>query len=183
MADVGGYLQEYFKTAQQVVFDPAEFFSTQGTLEEYRPALYFAVTSSLVFSMLSNTVQEILQLAGLMQQAAGGIVTSYLTSLAAGVLAGVIAPFIGAAAYHIFVYLFKGNSYVRTYCVVAYATAVTAFFGWIPLANVVAALYSLYVTYRGIRELHEFSRGRSIAVLFLPLIVFIVLLGAVPAAV
>jgi hypothetical protein len=47
--------------------------------------------------------------------------------------------------------------------------------GWIPLVNIIAAIWSLIVEIIGIRQLHELTTGRAILAVLIPIILAIIL--------
>lgn len=71
-----------------------------------------------------------------------------------------------------------------TFRVVCYVSAIQLL-TWIPILNIIAGIYGLYVAYFGIREVHATTRQRAAAVVAIPVLVLIVLailFGAVLAA-
>lgn len=186
------WLRDWWETAKAVIRSPQAFF--QGAEPgEAGESLRFAAISYLVYGAI---------IGGFMAVAGGGsaLVGAGLSNLSAVVflpvylivapIAGVVGTLVGAAVIHLVVHLLGGQGFDRTLSAVAYATVVQALLGWIPIVNVFAALYVLYVQIRGIEAFHGFSTGRAaLAVLLLPLlIVIIAFLGmaasfaAVPAA-
>src|SRR5215207_6763096 len=58
--------------------------------------------------------------------------------------------------------------------VVCYVSAIQLL-TWIPILNIIAGIYGLYVAYCGIREVHATTRQRAAAVVAIPVLVLIVL--------
>lgn len=177
------YLDEYWQQAKTVVFSPEEFFAGKDDRDVYQDAIVFAIVSSVIFALLNATASRIMASAGIfMQPAQIPLLQQYIAALGTGALSGLIGPFIIGGIYHLIVLLFGRKGYAKTFQVIAYTTAVNAFFGWIPFINLLAWLYGLYVTYLGIRELHNFSKGKAVAVVLIPFVGFLLLFIALASA-
>lgn len=161
------FLDEWFENARNVVFSPSEFYREVDRHEGYVYPAQFAALSFLVAGVLTGLVDLVFPstIAG-----SSGL-TSILFGAIGGVVGGLIGLFIGAGLVHIFVYLFGGRGYQTTFEALAYSTAVTAFFGWIPFINFVAGLYALYVNIRGVEVFHDLSFGRAAASVLLPALI------------
>lgn len=64
--------------------------------------------------------------------------------------------------------------FYNTLRVIAYTSA-TTLLDWIPVVGLLASLDGLYLTFVGIREMHETTTGRALAVVALPVVLFVVL--------
>lgn len=166
-------LQEWFETAKQVVFSPTQFFQQRQPEQDVMGLMKFATISLVISGVLTGLV-AIAQNAIL-----GGLTMEVWISPVAGILGGVLGGtlgiLIGGGILHIFVYLLGGRGYMDTVNVAAYVTAIEAFFGWIPLVNIAAGLYGLYVQVRGIENIHNMSTGRAAAAVLLPVLIVLIL--------
>ena len=89
-----------------------------------------------------------------------------------------IALYIGAGIYHLLVLLFvrpNGTDFEATLRIYSY-TSVVALLDWMPVIGILASLYGLYLAFVGVREMHETSNGRALAVILLPAAFFVYLL-------
>ena len=53
---------------------------------------------------------------------------------------------------------------------------------WIPIVNIVAAIYGVVLSVFGIREVHATSTGRAVAIVLIPVAVVLVVIVLVGAA-
>lgn len=167
-------MQEWFDTSKQIVFDPKTFFDGTETHEDYRYAIKFAITSGVIFSVLSALVS-------LGQSVPTGVMLSEkMMALALGPVLSpifaVIGLLFGTAVFHALIYLAGGRGAHKTADVVAYTSAVQTFFGWIPIVNILAGIYGLYVYIVGFREVHELSTLRAAAVVLVPIFVVVAIM-------
>lgn len=168
---------EWLDIAKSVVFHPAGFYRDIVGEEGLGGPLVFAIISLLIAGILRVAVSLILGGAVPMIAETGSL-TDIGIRLAGIVVAAPIAVLISAAVMHLFVFLLGGRGYGRTVQVMAFSTAVTAMFGWIPIIGAVSALYLIYVQIVGVRELHGFSTARAAAAVLLPVIIAAVLAAA-----
>ncbi|MFB6294678.1 MAG: YIP1 family protein [Candidatus Nanohaloarchaea archaeon] len=176
-----GWFSEWFRQGRSLLAGPARFFDRfQGPVTTAYAAK-FAATSLLVMAVLDVALGGFLLVAA--PQLIPGIdVAALLTNAGMTVIGGIIGVFVSAAILHVSVYLLGGRDMERTLTVVAYATAIQAFLGWIPLVNLIGVLYVMYAQLRGIEKLHRFSLGRATAAFLLPVIVIAVILGGLALA-
>lgn len=165
------WAHKWFETAKQVVFSPTAFFE-QSEPADIGGSMAFAVTSLLVSGLISFLLFVVLSL-GFAAPEPMMIGIRFASAIFAAAIGGTIGILIGAGLIHIFVYLLGGRGYEQTVDVVGRSTAVQAFFGWIPLVNVLASIYTLYVQVVGIKNRHNFSTGRAVAAVLLPLIILL----------
>lgn len=135
----------------------------------------------LTFSLLSITIAAYLSLA--VQVARNPIMLQYPTEMIpllvlgalTGLVGGTVIILLWGALTHLFVRSLGGGTYHQTVVATAYATAVTAFAGWIPVLRLLAPLYLVYVQFVGIQQLHDLSRNHAAVAAALP---YLVVLGA-----
>ena len=82
-----------------------------------------------------------------------------------------IGIFFSGAFQHIFVLLFGGEGGIaQTLKAMMYSAVPVLVLGWIPIVNIIAAIWSVVLLILGIRELHQISTERSIATVLIPII-------------
>lgn len=87
----------------------------------------------------------------------------------------ILGLYIGAGIYHLLVLLFvgpTGTGFEATLRVFAYTSAIDLL-SWIPVAGMLAGLYGFYLTFVGIREMHETSSGHAFAVILLQMVLLV----------
>lgn len=166
------WLKDWFDTAKQVVFSPSQFFANLEPEDSAMPLVGFAVTSSMIAVILNavfiRSFDTVLYYSIIQET------SSLIQLILVGVIVGTIGPFIIAAFYHVFIYLLGGRGYMDTVNIAAYSTAVQAFFGWIPVINIiVSGVYAYYVWIKGIEELHDFPTARAVVVMIVPVILIL----------
>lgn len=166
------YLENWFENAKEIVFRPSQFFEAVRPSEGYDQPLQFALVSLVIGSVLGSVVTYVLG-SQLGTYTAGAGPLSILGSSAQSIVGGLIGLFLWAGIVHLFVYLLGRKEYRKTFEVISYATAVTAFFGWIPVLNLFAGLYSIYVQARGIENYHQLSFGKALAAVLIPTLVIL----------
>ncbi len=135
---------------------------------------------------------------GAKQLAVGGAIAGFVTGLftfnpismvVMSILFAIIMPIallIGTGIYWIFAKLLGGKgSFSAQYYVTALYAAPLSIPGAIPIVGMLVGLYEIYLAFLTIREVHELSTGKTIAVLLIPALIVIVLailaMGAVLA--
>jgi hypothetical protein len=92
-------------------------------------------------------------------------------------MGGAIGVFVVAGIAHLLVRLVVGANnagFGATFRVAAY-TSVTSLVSWIPFVGGLLALYGIYLSVVGIREMHNTTTGKALVVVVLPAIVIVVL--------
>lgn len=88
--------------------------------------------------------------------------------------ASLIGVFFTGLFHHIFVLLLGGEQGVaQTLKAFMYSTVPTLVLGWIPIINVIAAIWSFVLLILGIRELQKISTASAIAAVLIPVVLFI----------
>lgn len=171
-----GLIERWFDDAKSVIVEPSSFFA-EADRDGFGYPLKFAVISLVIAGVLSS-ISSLLW--GSVFGSASFAIANALGSLIGTVIGGVIGLFIGAALIHIFVILFGGEGYGRTFAVLAYATALSplgALLGFIPilgaLAGIVVGLYGLYVEVKGVEIFHGLTTGRAALAVILPIVIII----------
>ncbi len=86
--------------------------------------------------------------------------------------------FISGTFLHLGVYVAggkKGSN--QTLKALVYTSTPSLLFGWIPVMNIIAGMWSLGLNIIGIREFHEISTGRAILAVLIPLIFLLSLIA------
>jgi hypothetical protein len=171
---------DFFATAQQVAFQPREFFARLPRRGDYAGPLLF----SLICVEVSTFFGGLLTLAGVpwrygpAWQPATGTVGGWIAALIFAPLGAIIGLFILAGVTHLLVLLVLGAGnagFEATFRVAAY-TGVTNLVSWIPIAGPLAGLYGIALAIVGIRELHGTTTGKAATVVLLPFLVLFALI-------
>ncbi len=115
----------------------------------------------------------------LVAEPGGSVAAVIVVILAVLVLAPLLVLlglYISAAIYQILVWIFvwpTDTGFDPTLRVISYTSAVELL-NWIPVVGLLASFYGLYLAFVGIREMHETTTGRALAVISLPVVFFVV---------
>jgi hypothetical protein len=102
--------------------------------------------------------------------------TSALASILFAPIGGAIGIFVAAAIQQLLVRLVVGENnqgFASTFKVASY-TQVTALVNWVPVIGPLIALYGLYLSVVGIREIHGTTTGKAALVVLIPFLVVLV---------
>ena len=102
--------------------------------------------------------------------------TSALASILFAPIGGAIGLIVVAAIQQLLVRLFVGeenSGFASTFKVASY-TQVTALVNWVPVIGPLIALYGLYLSIVGIREIHGTTTGKAALVVLIPFLVVLV---------
>ncbi|HEX5505877.1 MAG TPA: YIP1 family protein [Thermomicrobiales bacterium] len=173
-------VEDFFATAQQVAFQPREFFARLPRRGDYAgPLLFFVICVEV-----STFFGGLLKLAsvpwryGPAWQQAPETVGGWLAALVFAPLGATIGLFILAGIVHLLALLVLGAGnagFEATFRVVAY-TGVTNLVSWIPVVGPLVGLYGIYLAIVGLRELHGTTTGKAALVVLLPFLVLFALL-------
>ena len=189
--DLGDPVQGFIRTAREVLTEQVGFFRglpRQGSLV---PALVFALISVAVTFIVVGLITTLVNVATGVQ-GAGGALGGYIVSLILIPILATASLFIAAGIYHLVVILLvkpAGSGYAATFRAIAYpsvlslVTIVTTILSLIPiLGPILGFLISLLVgvaavvlNVLGVRELHATTTGKAVAVVLIPVAVFIIL--------
>ena len=104
------------------------------------------------------------------------VIVVILAVLVLAPLLVLLGLYISAAIYQILVWIFvrpTDTGFEATLRVISYTSAVELL-NWIPVVGLLASFYGLYLAFVGIREMHETTTGRALAVISLPVVFFVV---------
>ena len=190
--DLSSPARSFVRTVREVLFEPVGFFQRLPPEGKALNPVLFALACALIsapLSLLAAPFDPLLtddtrglrdSLAGLTAEPGGSVAAVVVVILAVLILAPLLVLlvlYISAAIYHILVWIFvrpTENGFQATLRVVAYISAVDLL-TWIPVVGLLASLYGLYLAFVGIREMHETTTGRALAVISLPVAFFVIL--------
>jgi hypothetical protein len=180
--DLSNPLESFADVVRRVVLQPVGFFAGLPRRGSLLNPLVFA----LICTEIAAIVGGILSLAGV----GGAFVTGYgfqapenqglgefVGSVVFAPIGGAIGVFVVAGIAHLLVRLVVGANnagFGATFRVAAY-TSVTSLVSWIPFVGGLLALYGIYLSVVGIREMHNTTTGKALVVVVLPAIVIVVL--------
>ena len=180
--DLSNPLESFADVVRRVVLQPVGFFAGLPRRGSLLNPLVFALICTEIAAILGG----ILSLAGV----GGAFVTGYgfqapenqglgefVGSVVFAPMGGAIGVFVVAGIAHLLVRLVVGANnagFGATFRVAAY-TSVTSLVSWIPFVGGLLALYGIYLSVVGIREMHNTTTGKALVVVVLPAIVIVVL--------
>jgi hypothetical protein len=180
--DLSNPVESFADVVRRVVLQPVGFFAGLPRRGSLLNPLVFA----LICTEIAAIVGGILSLAGI----GGAFVTGYgfqvpenqglgefIGSVVFAPVGSAIGVFVVAGIAHLVVRLVVGATnagFGATFRVAAY-TSVTSLVSWIPFVGGLLALYGIYLSVVGIREMHHTTTGKALVVVVLPVIVIVVL--------
>lgn len=189
--DLSNPMRSFASTVRGVLFEPVRFFRGLPRRGRALNPVIFTLVCALISVPLAFLVAPLDplgrddmtdlrdSLARLVAEPGGSVVAVIVLVLAVLILAPLLALlnlYISAAIYHILVWIFARpteSGFEATLRVVAYTSAIDLL-TWIPVVGLLASLYGLYLAFVGIREMHETTTGRALAVIALPVVFFVV---------
>lgn len=190
--DLSNPVNSFFDVVRRVVFQPVRFFSGLPRSGVVLNPLLFALICIVISAILS----AVLVLAGVQenpgfnpnpQNALPSVFTprSAWASIILAPVGGTIGLFVAAAIQQLLVRLIVGannSGFGATFRVASY-TQVTSLINWIPVVGPLLALYGLYLSVVGIREMHGTTTGKAALVILIPfalvlLVALVVLVAA-----
>jgi hypothetical protein len=176
-------VNSFVDVTRRVVLQPVRFFAglprSGGLLNPLVFALVCVVISAILSAVLVLTgVQQNPGFNPNPQNAIPSVFapTSALLGIVFAPIGGAIGLFIAAAIQQLLVRLFVGENnsgFGATFRVAAY-TQVTSLVNWIPILGPLLALYGLYLSIVGIREVHGTTTGKAALVVLIPFAVVLV---------
>ena len=182
----------FVSTARGVLLNPTSFFRGIARQGDFLNPAIFALICALISALLGGLVSLLFApfLAGPEdtggEALAGGLV-GFIVTLILSPIYTAVALLIGAGIYHLLVLLLVRPSHAgfeATFRVVCYVAA-TQLVSWIPIVNIVAGVWAIVLSVFGIREVHNTTTGRALAIVLIPVAVvllLVLLLGALIGA-
>jgi hypothetical protein len=164
--DLARPIESFVETARTIVFQPVAFFSRlprQGNLG-----------SPLIFALICYGISALIS--GVIGLLSGHDIGALIGGVVAAIIGGAIGLFIVAGIAHLLVILIVGSTnsgYEATFRAAAYSS-VSSLVSWVPVVGPLAGLYGLVLAIVGIRELHQTSTGKAIAVALVPIVFLVV---------
>jgi hypothetical protein len=184
-------VNSFFDVVRSVVLQPVRFFAGLPRSGALLNPLLFA----LICIMISAILSAVLVLLGV--QANPGfnpnpqnaipstfVPTSAIASIILAPIGGTIGLFVAAAIQQLLVRLIVGannSGFGATFRVASY-TQVTSLVNWIPIVGPLLALYGLYLSIVGIREMHRTTTGKAALVILIPFAVVLLVALVIMAA-
>ena len=178
--DLSNPANSFVDVARRVVLQPVRFFAGLPRGGNLLNPLVFALVCIVVSAILSG----LLVLLGVQQNPGFNpnpqnaipstfAPTSALASILFAPIGGAIGIFVAAAIQQLLVRLVVGENnrgFASTFKVASY-TQVTALVNWVPVIGPLVALYGLYLSIVGIREIHGTTTGKAALVILIPFLV------------
>ncbi len=175
----------------EALFHPGRLFAGVKT-QRIGGAFVSLFLAVVIGTMLTTLVQLVFPQRSFIQSLAFGFVSYVPFAESAminvtGLVLAMAFSFIAAGFLHLFVIVFGGKGgYRDSYKAVAYSWTPALLFGFlgVPLGAVVAGgetalivflLWGLWILIKGLSALHEFSAGRAILILIMPVVALIVI--------
>jgi hypothetical protein len=151
------YVRRWSMLTRHLVFQPTFFFENFNVRESYGfPAAYVTV-SALIGAGVVALLSFLLNLSQPMDALVGSAVV-----LALFVPVTLLSFGVRVLVAHGVVYAFGGRGLSRTLEAFAYPTVVTMTTAYIPLVNLVAGLYGLYLQTKCLGGFHDLSDGKAL---------------------
>ncbi|MDR2855059.1 MAG: YIP1 family protein [Methanomicrobiales archaeon] len=173
-------ISSMIETTKGFLLNPVETFQQHADTSLAKAFQYYAVLV-LVFAVLFAIVEGALLSFASVFSHGGGLIglatgTFVLFIISIVILASLIGIFFNGLFQHIFVLLVGGEQGVaQTLKAFMYSSVPALIFGWIPIINIIAAIWSLVLLIIGIRELHKISTTNAIAAVLIPAVLFILI--------
>jgi len=162
-------INDFKNTWLKVIKTPGDFFEQMPAKGGYADPVKFAAICYLI----AGIGMSIITMVG---GSTPGMVFSDIILMP---VIGVMGIFIGGSILHIFFKILGGKgTYEGTMRLLAYSSAV-AVFSWIPFLFILPDLYMIYMAVIGGTKVHKISTTRSVIAVVTPLIIVIVLIGAI----
>jgi hypothetical protein len=178
-------INSFIDVARRVVLQPVRFFAGLPRDRNFVSPLVFALICIEISAILgwllvisgvgtSPGFNPNPQNAGLPSVLAPG---SPVASILLAPIGGAVGIFLVALIQQLLVRLIVGatnSGFQATFRVASY-TQVTSLVNWIPFIGPLLALYGIYLSIVGIREMHETTTGKAALVVLLPFVVALLL--------
>ena len=176
MIEINGltYPLSFWQKIKNVIVNPKEFFDLiQQEVEVKEVIIYYILLQLLILPL--GIIASLLI-------GAGETAASTILMYGMGISLGAVVFFIILLIYNLIVSWFGGKQgYQRTFQAFIYGTTPGVLLSWIPIVNIIASIYSIYLTIVGLIKLQQMESSKAIWAYFLPLIILfaITLLGGI----
>ncbi len=188
----------FMRTVQSVLFNPVAFFRGMARQGDFiNPAVYVAIIAlitALLGGLLGLVLSPFFAGPGDTGEALAVGVVGFISGLILGPILTLIGLLIAAGVYHLLVLLLvrpTNAGFEATFRVVCYSYTpnIVGFLSPIPILGqliaLAAAVYSVFLSFLGVREVHNTTTGRALAIVLIPVAVVLLLvliLGALIGA-
>jgi hypothetical protein len=175
-------IPSFIRTVREVLLNPVNFYRGVPRQGNFLSPVLFAAICSLISAVIGGILGFILRVA--LGNAVGGSFGRLVSTIIGAPIGTIIGLFIGAAIYHLLVLLIvrpRHEGYEATFKALAYASAVNvfSFLAFIPILGILVVIaigiYNVVLTVIGIREMHATTTGRAVAVVLIPVVIFLIL--------
>lgn len=165
----------FVATVREIVLNPIGFFRGIRKQGDFLNPLIFAVICALISGIIGGILGLLINL--IAGNGIGPAVGGLFGAIILTPIFTVIGLFIGAAIYHVLVFLLVKPSnagFEATFRVVAYASVVqlVSWLSVVPILNILVSIvigvYAVVLSVLGIREAHATTTGRAAAVVLIP---------------
>ena len=186
--DLSNPVNSFVDVARSVVLGPARYFVGLPRSANLINPLVFALICMVISALLSG----LMVLLGLQENPGFNpnpqnaipstfAPTSALASILIVPILGAIGLFIAAAVQQLLVTLIVGRNnsgFGSTFKVACYSQ-VTSLINWIPIIGPILALYGIWISIVGIREMHATTTGKAALVVLIPAAVVLIITAIV----
>ena len=164
----------FIQTVSGTLLNPKTFFSQMAPIGEYKDPFLFGLICSIIstlgfmlWSLIKSPPDTYLEIL---------LAIIVMTILSVALVS--VALIVWALVLHVCLWLVRGakEELGATFKVVCYASSadlwsIVPLFGWL-----ISTIWGIYILVIGLREVHHTTTGKAVLAVFLPLIVFIILL-------
>ncbi len=166
-------IQSHFMMMKSIIMSPKTFFEGVLETEGYKKVIIFAIINMILAFIVSIIFSTLLggndQVQGIGILLIGSL---FLTPFA------LVMLFIWTGILHVIAKILGGKgTYNGSFLVVGYSTALMPFSA-LPIIGMIIALYNFYIEIVGFRKMHQYSTGRAVATILLPVVLLIGLIIA-----
>ena len=186
--DLSNPANSFVDVARSVVLGPARFFAGLPRSATLINPLVFALICMVISALLSGLMVLLGQQEnpGFNPNPQNAIPstfapTSALASILVVPILGAISLFVAAAIQQLLVTLIVGRNnmgFGSTFKVACYSQ-VTSLVNWIPIIGPILALYGVWISIVGIREMHATTTGKAALVVLIPAVVVLIIAAIV----
>jgi hypothetical protein len=166
-------VRSFVETVRRVLFSPRDFFRGMARRGSLLNPLIFAAACALISALLGGVFNEVLRALPGMQTFRAN--TGFVSNVTLGFLGTMIGLVVITGVYQLFVRLIAGRNnggLGATFRVLCYIQPVQLV-AWLPLLNILAGIYGMYLSAFGFQEVHSTTYGKAAAIAALPILLLI----------
>ena len=165
-------ISEWFEKVKEVNFEPSKFFHQKKSEGYAEPSKFVGATGVFLGSLL--TIFVLLASIFSSESLLAGLLASAILIPTLAIML-VVNAFFQSLLVHIAVYISGKRGLETTYNAVAYPVGATGVWAWIPVLNLFAGIYSLYLQAKGVEILHDMSFGKALICVAWPVVLSLIL--------